>query len=48
MQQGASWMYEFANQIFITENAPLVVSMSYGWVEFEQCINETDGKKIDD
>jgi subtilase family serine protease len=43
MQQGASWMYEFANQIFITPNAPLVVSMSYGWVEFEQCINETDG-----
>jgi tripeptidyl-peptidase-1 len=43
MQQGASWMYEFANQIFITDNAPLVVSMSYGWVEFEQCINETDG-----
>jgi len=43
MQQGASWMYEFANLIFTTPDAPLVVSMSYGWVEFEQCINETDG-----
>jgi len=43
MDAGSGWMYEFGNQIFITPNAPLVVSMSYGWVEFEQCINETDG-----
>jgi len=43
MDTGDGWMYEFGNQIFITEGAPLIVSMSYGWVEFEQCINETDG-----
>jgi len=32
------WMFEFARQIFNTPNAPLVVSMSYAWVEAEQCI----------
>jgi len=43
MDGGSGWMYEFANLMFATDGAPLVVSMSYGWVEFEQCINETDG-----
>jgi len=34
-------MYEFANYVFNTPGAPWVVSMSYGWVEVEQCINAT-------
>jgi len=35
------WMYEFALEILNTPNAPLVVSMSYGMYEFEQCSNQT-------
>jgi len=41
MVYGKGWMYEFANEIFTTPNAPLVVSMSYGWVEYEQCLNQS-------
>jgi len=41
---GNGWMYEFAAYIFtIPEEAPLVISMSYGWWEEEQCMNFTDG-----
>jgi len=36
-------MYDFTQNIFNTPNAPLVVSMSYGWLEWEQCDNYTDG-----
>jgi len=42
MQQGYSWMYEFAMTVFNTPNAPLVVSMSYGWIEFQQCVNASN------
>jgi len=31
------WMYNFANEIFSTQNAPLVNSISYGWPEFQSC-----------
>jgi len=41
MEYGQGWMYEFANYVFNTPGAPWVVSMSYGWVEVEQCINAT-------
>jgi len=41
MEYGQGWMYEFGNYIFNTPGAPWVVSMSYGWVEVEQCINST-------
>jgi len=43
MEYGNAWMYEFSLVVFNTTNAPLVVSMSYGWWEVEQCINETEG-----
>jgi subtilase family serine protease len=43
MDYGNGWMYEFANYVFHVPNAPLVVSMSYGWFEVEQCMNFTDG-----
>jgi tripeptidyl-peptidase-1 len=33
----ADWIYEFANEIITTPNAPLVNSMSYGWEEINQC-----------
>jgi len=37
-------MYEFGVYLFsIPQEAPLVVSMSYGWFEVEQCMNFTDG-----
>lgn len=36
MDSNNGWMYEFANQIFQTPNAPLVVSMSYAWNEVYQ------------
>jgi len=41
MDYGSGWMYEFAAYVFSTPGAPWVVSMSYGWVEVEQCINAT-------
>jgi len=37
------WMYEFARQIFATPDAPLVVSMSYGWNEVDSCDNISAG-----
>jgi len=37
------WMYEFARQIFATPDAPLVVSMSYGWNEVDSCNNISAG-----
>lgn len=43
MEYGNAWMYEFSLTVFNTSNAPLVVSMSYGWWEAEQCINVTEG-----
>jgi tripeptidyl-peptidase-1 len=36
------WMFEFAQQYFNDPSTPLVVSISYGWQEDEQCINETN------
>jgi len=43
MEYGNGWMYEFARTILSTPEAPLVVSMSYGWFEVEQCMNFSDG-----
>jgi len=43
MEYGYAWMFEFSQVIFNTSDAPLVVSMSYGWWEAEQCNNETTG-----
>jgi hypothetical protein len=31
------WMYEFATQLFNAKAFPLVVSMSWGWPEPDQC-----------
>jgi tripeptidyl-peptidase-1 len=39
MEQGNGWMYEFSLEIMNTPNAPLVVSMSYGWNEVDSCNN---------
>jgi len=38
------WMYNFANEIFSTQNSPLVNSISYGWPEFQSC----DGTVLQD
>jgi len=43
MEYGNGWMYEFARLVMNTPEAPLVVSMSYGWFEVEQCMNFSDG-----
>jgi len=43
---GNTWMFDFALEVFNTTNAPLVVSMSYGWWEAEQCFNSSDGSGI--
>jgi hypothetical protein len=44
MDYGNGWMYEFGVYLFsIPQEAPLVVSMSYGWFEVEQCMNFSDG-----
>jgi len=39
MESGNGWMYEFSREVMATPNAPLVVSMSYGWNEDDSCIN---------
>jgi len=41
MEYGNGWMFEFASYVFQTPGAPWIISMSYGWVEVEQCINAT-------
>jgi tripeptidyl-peptidase-1 len=43
METGNGWMYEFTRQIMNTPNAPLVVSMSYGWNEVDSCNNVSEG-----
>lgn len=35
-------MYEFALTVWNTANAPWVVSMSYGWAEYDQCYDRFD------
>ena len=32
-----NWMYAFATELFNYDNPPLVVSMSWGWAENDQC-----------
>lgn len=32
-----NWMYAFAIELYQVEDPPLVVSMSWGWAEFDQC-----------
>jgi tripeptidyl-peptidase-1 len=41
MDGNNGWMYEFTREIFSTPNAPLVISMSYGWNEDNQCDNNS-------
>jgi len=43
MEIGNGWMYEFGREIFATPDAPLVVSMSYGWNEVDSCDNISEG-----
>jgi subtilase family serine protease len=39
----ADWMYEFATDLLNTTNPPLVVSMSWGWPESDQCYVDPNG-----
>eukprot|EP01118_Nematostelium_gracile_P016437 TRINITY_DN680_c0_g1_i3.p1 TRINITY_DN680_c0_g1~~TRINITY_DN680_c0_g1_i3.p1 ORF type:complete len:644 (-),score=177.21 TRINITY_DN680_c0_g1_i3:41-1699(-) len=47
MEQGDGWMYDFTRELFSTPNAPLVISMSYGWNEDMQCDTTVDGQPLD-
>ena len=33
----SDWLYQFSNFIFKSKNPPKVLSMSYGWAEWDQC-----------
>tara|TARA_B110000211_G_C14093141_1_gene560671 strand:+ start:5154 stop:6680 length:1527 start_codon:yes stop_codon:yes gene_type:complete len=33
----SDWLYQFANKLYMAPNPPSVVSMSYGWAEWDQC-----------
>jgi subtilase family serine protease len=37
IQADPGWVYSFATQFYSTTNVPLVVSISYGWYEGNQC-----------
>jgi len=37
------WMYEFARYVFTVPDAPLIISISYGWNENMQCDNASEG-----
>ena len=33
----SEWLYQFANELYLSENPPKVTSISYGWAEWDQC-----------
>lgn len=33
----SDWLYQFSNFIYRSKNPPNVISMSYGWAEWDQC-----------
>ena len=33
----SDWLYQFSNFVFRSKNPPKVLSMSYGWAEWDQC-----------
>jgi len=37
IESGTTWLYGFATHFFNTNNIPMLVSMSYGWSEEDQC-----------
>jgi len=41
-------MYGFAVHFFNTQNVPLVLSVSYGWTENDQCDADGGEVRVDD
>ena len=33
----SDWLYQFSNQVYQSPSPPKVISMSYGWAEWDQC-----------
>ena len=33
----SDWLYQFANKVYSSESPPKVISISYGWAEWDQC-----------
>ena len=33
----SEWLYQFANELYLSNDPPKVVSISYGWAEWDQC-----------
>jgi len=33
----SEWLYQFANELYLSKDPPKVVSISYGWAEWDQC-----------
>jgi len=43
LEAGTSWLYGFAVHFVNTDDVPLVISISYGWSEAEQCVDGIAG-----